>query len=524
MAVEEALGQDYVLHEEIGHGATGVVRRATRRDGGPPLAAKVLRAALAGDRKVRNLFLQEEAVLRSLDNDAIVAIREVVFDRGRLALLMELVDGPNLRIYLAGRGGTLPPQEACDLAAQVATGLAAAHAQGVVHLDLKPENILVVQHAQPPTLKIADFGLAALLLDAGREQPASVAGTPGYIAPEMLAGGVPTAAADVFALGVVLVEILTGARPQPGLGVPEPLRAFVDACLSADPRARPTARAAAARLRETAPTLAGIPASRPVAGPAAGSIVGSSVPTGFGHPTRLRNSDPRPGPVSAGPAEAAGPARRGGRLAGLRSVRPLIAVLAGLVVFTALALGATVIYRNVAGDHEPDPDPPPPATSAPAFAATYAGRVNGGGPTIAVAVRAGEAVAYVCDGRHIEAWLSGTAVNGKLNLTGRGQASLTGVHDENAAAGTATVGGRRWQFRAPVVLPPSGLYRATTTVRNAEVIGGWIVLADGTQVGVVTTGDEPQPAPSLDTERRTTTIDGSQVSAAQVDGTTDVGS
>lgn len=526
MAVEEALGQDYVLHEEIGRGATGVVRRATRRDGGPPLAAKLLNPELAGDRKVRNLFLQEEAVLRNLDNDAIVTIREIVVERGQLALLMELVEGPNLRTYLANRGGTLPPEEACAMAAQVATGLAAAHAQGVVHLDLKPENLLVQPGARPHALKIADFGLAALLLDAGRERPSSTSGTPGYIAPELAADGAPTAAADVFALGVVLVEMLTGTRPgtdgnpRSDFGVPEPLRPFVDACLSVDPRDRPTARAAAARLRETAPALAGMPAQ-----PAA-SVAEPAVATGFARSTNIRNSDPPP----TGAVGGADPARPGGMLRRLRGTRPtrtVVAMVASLVVaVAALTLGATAIYRNVAGDEQPAPPSasPPPSTSAPTFPATYAGRINGGGATIAIAVRDGEAVAYVCDGHRVEAWLSGTAVNGKLNLTGRGRASLTGVHDDKLAAGSATINGQRWQFRAPLVLPPSGLYRAAADVRNADVVAGWIVLADGTQVGIVTTDGKPTSAPSLDTERRTATVDGTQVTASQVDGVTDVGS
>src|SRR4051794_24731433 len=167
MADEEALGRDYTLHEQLGQGAVGVVRRASRVDGGPPLAAKLLRPDLAGDRQVRNLFLQEEAVLRNLQHESIVGIRELVFERGQLALFMEYVDGPNLRGYLAERGGTLRPAEACSIAAQAAAGLAAAHAQGVVHLDLKPENILVAETTQPPRIKITDFGIAALLLDAG---------------------------------------------------------------------------------------------------------------------------------------------------------------------------------------------------------------------------------------------------------------------------------------------------------------------------------------------------------------------
>ena len=150
MEDQEPLGREYLLHEEIGRGAHAVVRRATSRLGGPPLAAKLLKPEYAGDRRVRELFIREEAALRDLEHSSIVGIRDVVVERGRLALLMDYVDGPNLRRYLADRGGSLAAHEAVWIAAQAAAALAVAHVQGVVHLDLKPENILVVRGTDPP--------------------------------------------------------------------------------------------------------------------------------------------------------------------------------------------------------------------------------------------------------------------------------------------------------------------------------------------------------------------------------------
>jgi serine/threonine protein kinase len=233
----EPLGREYLLHSEIGRGAFAVVRRATSRRGGPPLAAKLLKPEYADDRRVRDLFLREEAALRELEHPSIVGVRDLVVERGRLALVMEYVDGPNLRRYLGDMQGRLPAGDAAWIGAQAAAALAVAHVQGVVHLDLKPENILVVRGTDPVRIRITDFGVAALLSDADR---AVAGGTPGYQAPELARGGAPTAAADVYSLGEVLREML-------GYDPPEPLAAVVDACLADDPRDRPSARAGAGR-------------------------------------------------------------------------------------------------------------------------------------------------------------------------------------------------------------------------------------------------------------------------------------
>src|SRR4051812_39454435 len=103
MADEHQLGREYVLHEEIGRGAMAVVHRATSRQGGPALAAKIIRPECS-DPRVRELFIREEAALRALQHEAIVGVRDLVVEGGRIALVMELVDGPNLRSHLARRG------------------------------------------------------------------------------------------------------------------------------------------------------------------------------------------------------------------------------------------------------------------------------------------------------------------------------------------------------------------------------------------------------------------------------------
>ncbi|HKT04891.1 MAG TPA: hypothetical protein VJT31_35705, partial [Rugosimonospora sp.] len=159
--------------------------------------------------------------------------------------------------------------------------------------------------------------------------------------------------------------------------------------------------------------------------------------------------------------------------------------------------------------------------SAPAVAsrATYAGYTTGGAATVAIAVRDGVAIAYLCDGSRVEAWLRGSATGGKLSLSGTHNSRLTGTYAHGLATGQVDVAGRHWTFRARAVYPPSGLYRATATVRGARVENGWIVI-DGRQVGVSTVDGVPQAAPPLDTATRTATVDGASVTAEPVDGAT----
>jgi hypothetical protein len=160
-----------------------------------------------------------------------------------------------------------------------------------------------------------------------------------------------------------------------------------------------------------------------------------------------------------------------------------------------------------------------PTTAAPAPNVTYAGRVEGGGATIAIALKGGKAVAYLCDGRRIEAWLQGTAANGQLSLTGAGGASLTATYGNGRAEGTVVARSRQWDFSVAAVTKPSGLYRATANVRNADIVGGWIVLANGEQVGVLLVEDEPEPAPQINTASNTVFVNGTQITVNPVDGT-----
>jgi hypothetical protein len=162
------------------------------------------------------------------------------------------------------------------------------------------------------------------------------------------------------------------------------------------------------------------------------------------------------------------------------------------------------------------PPAPPPAAEPPV---TYAGHVGGGGASIAIAVKDGQAIAYLCDGATAEAWLQGTGANGQVKLTGADGASLTATYANGIATGTVTATGREWTFSIGAVHPPSGLYRANATVANAQIVGGWIVLADGTQVGTTRKGTVIAEAPTLNTADLSTVLDGATVTVAVVDGT-----
>lgn len=194
---------------------------------------------------------------------------------------------------------------------------------------------------------------------------------------------------------------------------------------------------------------------------------------------------------------------------------PLLTLLAGLVLgLFLLTLDVTTGTRTASSSYEeksPSPAParstaptattPAPAPSpsrVPATDADYAGRTDDDAAAIAVSVDDGKAVAYYCDGHTEESWLKGDVEDdGTLRLTGRHGAKLDGtLTDGEHVDGTVTVGGGKHAFSADRATKPSGLWRATATVRSAKIDGGWIVLKDGTQVGILTRDGEPSPRPA----------------------------
>jgi serine/threonine protein kinase len=203
------LGSRYVLDDVIGKGASGQVWRGHDVDG-HMFAFKLLRDSIADDPDSVARFFQERKILTGLQHPNIARVRDLVAEGDTLALVMELVTGGDLRGYLKSRG-TLPPDEACELTAQIADGLAAMHADGIIHRDIKPENILIDTSTGAPIPKITDFSIARIVSTA--QQSTMMAGTPSYVAPELFDDKPPTIQSDLYSLGIVLYELLTGVPP-----------------------------------------------------------------------------------------------------------------------------------------------------------------------------------------------------------------------------------------------------------------------------------------------------------------------
>lgn len=265
MAVGVRVGSRYVATDMIGRGAFGTVFRGEGPAG--PVAIKLLRPDLATDPDVVDRFLRERSVLLRLRHPNLVSVHDLVAESDLLALVMDLIDGPDLRVHLRRHGPPAVPV-AAGLVAGVADALAHTHAAGVIHRDLKPENVLLRLDGAAPVPLLTDFGIADLAAAAPGESTArTVVGTPGYLAPEVARGGTATPAADVYACGVLLYELVTGRMPAAGehaLAVlhrqltevperpeemPDELWRTVASCLAREPADRPSATELAATLR-----------------------------------------------------------------------------------------------------------------------------------------------------------------------------------------------------------------------------------------------------------------------------------
>ncbi|HEU0035275.1 MAG TPA: serine/threonine-protein kinase, partial [Kofleriaceae bacterium] len=194
-----------VILDRLGAGAMGTVYAAYDPQLDRKVAVKVLHAAGA-DANAR--FLREARTLAKLAHPNIVTIYEAGEDAGAVHVVMELATGVPLRAWIAAAERKHDWRDVVRVMREVAAGLAAAHAAGIVHRDVKPENILIGDDRA----RLVDFGLA--LDDAERAGDEPVAGTPAYLAPEVLAGGAATAASDQFSFGVTLYEALYGKRPH----------------------------------------------------------------------------------------------------------------------------------------------------------------------------------------------------------------------------------------------------------------------------------------------------------------------
>jgi serine/threonine protein kinase len=255
----------YELVRLLGHGAMATVDLAHDVELDRQVALKRLAENLARDEDLERRFLREARLAARLSHPNVVRVFDVGEDDGRPFIAMEYVEGETLAELIARRG-RLPAAEVARLGTQMCAGLAAAHAAGLVHRDVKPHNLLL---GTDGVLKLGDFGIAAGHEGTRLTLAGTVLGTAGYLAPEQARGEQVTAAADIYAVGAVLYELLTG-EPSRTVGslaelgaengfeppdlaarvpdAPPELVTAVTACLAPRPEDRPSSAAALARL------------------------------------------------------------------------------------------------------------------------------------------------------------------------------------------------------------------------------------------------------------------------------------
>jgi serine/threonine-protein kinase len=258
------LGSRYVLHELLGQGTTGEVWRATRRTDGAAVAVKVLRPEFADDPVVVDRFLREWRILYDLNSPDLVRVLDLVNEPDALGIVMELVDGVDLRDHLRD-DGPLPVGEAVRIVVDVLWALDTVHGAGIVHRDVKPENVLIDGGGgSGQVIRLTDFGIARMVDNPSRQPDTGPIGTPLYMAPELGLGSTPTPAADIYSAGVVLYELLAGMppfdeahptdmlrahreqNPMPIKGVPGPVWDVLADMLAKSPQHRPPTAADAA--------------------------------------------------------------------------------------------------------------------------------------------------------------------------------------------------------------------------------------------------------------------------------------
>jgi len=336
----QTLAGRYVVEDVLGRGGMATVYLARDEELERPVAVKVLAGHLADDPSFRDRFVREARLAAQLSHPNVVQIFDAGEDEGEPYIVMEYVEGHTLADELQD-GRPLDAERVVDIGVQVCAGLEHAHAAGLVHRDIKPANLLLRGDG---TVKIADFGIARAAETTRLTQMGSVLGTAAYLSPEQALGEEVTAAADIYALGCVLYEGLTGRTPyvfetlaelavkhqQEAIppvrelrsDVPVELEAVVMRCLARNPDYRPASAADLARELSAATPEA---ATRPL--PRATGVRASEVGT---VPLRRTTSPPR----------RAAPSRP-------RWILP--AVLATLLVIAAIVIAVTALSSGDGG-------------------------------------------------------------------------------------------------------------------------------------------------------------------------------
>jgi serine/threonine protein kinase len=199
----------YVVQEEIAKGGMGVIYKALDRTLNRVVAIKLVHAHLSGDSSFVERFLREARAMARLQHDNIVTIYAVEEDQGTQLLVMEYFPGSNLRV-LTRNQPRLPLRDVVSITHQLASALAFAHTRGIIHRDIKPANVLVDKRGKT---KLTDFGIAAALDEASITSTGQVIGTPEYMSPEQARGTTLDGRSDLYSVGIILYEMLTGKTP-----------------------------------------------------------------------------------------------------------------------------------------------------------------------------------------------------------------------------------------------------------------------------------------------------------------------
>ena len=279
--LEAALGDQLQLGDLLGQGGFAAVFRAhdpfLERD----VAIKVLDPSLAVDAALEEQFLHEARTIAAAEHPHIVPLYSAESTGGLLYLVMRLLPGQSLEDRIAQ--GKLPAAEAARIALECAQALAAAHAVGVVHRDIKPANILLDANGNAT---VTDFGIALVTSRPARDRPGSTTGTPHYMSPEQSLGEQVDGRSDVYALGVVLYEMLTGTCPFPGRSTTEIIAKHISAPIPKVSEREPETPVALVRLVDR--MLAKDPAGRPTAAELVKELTAASAPDALLTPAQVR--------------------------------------------------------------------------------------------------------------------------------------------------------------------------------------------------------------------------------------------
>ena len=207
----QTLDERYQILERIGEGGMALVYKALDHRLNRYVAVKIMRDEMAEDDELRRRFTTEAHAVAMLSNPNIVAVYDVSHSDDIEYIVMELVDGITLQYYME-RKGAISWREVLHFSRQIARALAHAHERGIIHRDIKPKNIMLLRDG---TVKVADFGIAALENEI-HENNGEAIGSVHYIAPEQARGESPDARSDLYSLGVVMYEMLTGRKPFNG--------------------------------------------------------------------------------------------------------------------------------------------------------------------------------------------------------------------------------------------------------------------------------------------------------------------